>query len=90
MSLRAVLTTLFLLAAPALAQAPAAPADPAAGSVILLERGACEARCAVYRVVIFADGTVLYHGRYFVHHAGVVKSGISVESLNKLLADIDA
>jgi hypothetical protein len=64
--------------------------EPAPDTLIVLQRGACEKRCAVYRLVIFADGTVIYEGRYFVRHPGLVKSGISPEALNKLIGDLDA
>jgi hypothetical protein len=64
--------------------------EPAPDTLITLQRGACESRCAVYRLVIFADGTVIYEGRYFVRHAGLIKSGISPEVLNKLIGDLEA
>ena len=59
-------------------------------TLIVLQRGACEQRCAVYRIVVFSDGTVLYDGRYFVRKAGLVKSGISPQALAKLVADLEA
>ena len=64
--------------------------EPAPDTLITLQRDACESRCAVYRLVIFADGTVIYEGRYFVRHAGLIKSGISPEVLNKLIGDLEA
>lgn len=59
-------------------------------TLIVLQRGACEQRCAVYRIVIFADGTVIYEGRHFVRKPGLIKSGISPEKLARLLADLEA
>jgi hypothetical protein len=64
--------------------------DVAPDTLIVLQRGACEQRCAVYRIVIFADGTVIYEGRYFVRRSGLIKSGISPEVLAKLLSDLEA
>jgi hypothetical protein len=64
--------------------------EPSPDTLITLQRGACENRCAVYRLVIFADGTVIYEGRHFVRRAGLIKSGISPEVLNKLIADLEA
>ena len=51
-------------------------------TLITLQRGACEQRCAVYRLVIFADGTVIYEGRHFVRRTGLIRSGISPEVLS--------
>lgn len=64
--------------------------DSASDTLIVLQRGACEQRCAVYRLVIFADGTVIYEGRYFVRRAGLVKSSIPPEALEKLANDLDS
>jgi len=70
--------------------APARAVEAAPDTLISLQRGACEARCAVYRVVIFADGTVIYEGQYFVRRAGVVRSGVSPEALVKLLKELES
>lgn len=59
-------------------------------TLIVLDRGACEQRCAVYRLVVFADGTVIYEGRYFVRRAGIIRSSIPPEALARLLASLDA
>lgn len=58
-------------------------------TLITLQRGACEQRCAVYRLMIFADGTVIYDGQYFVRRTGLIRSGISPEVLSKLLHDLE-
>jgi hypothetical protein len=59
------------------------------GTLIVLERGACEQRCAVYRVVIFSDGIVIYEGQHFVRRSGLVKGGISPQVLARLLNDLE-
>jgi len=64
--------------------------EPAPDTLITLQRGACEMRCAVYRLVIFADGTVIYEGRHFVRRTGMIRSGISPEVLSKLINDLEA
>lgn len=64
--------------------------ESAPDTLIVLQRGACEQRCAVYRIAIFADGTVIYEGRYFVRRSGLIKSGISPEVLAKLVSDLEA
>lgn len=58
-------------------------------TLITLQRGACEQRCAVYRLMIFADGTVIYDGQHFVRRTGLIRSGISPEVLSKLLHDLE-
>jgi hypothetical protein len=65
-------------------------AETPVDTLIVLQRGACEQRCAVYRVAIFSDGTVIYEGRYFVRRAGLVKSLISSDVLDKLVNDLEA
>ncbi len=84
----AVLALLMLVAA-ALSFGQSAH-EPAPDTLIVLQRGACEQRCAVYRLTIFADGTVIYEGRYFVHRSGLIKSGISPDVLNKLIGDLES
>jgi Domain of unknown function (DUF6438) len=63
--------------APAPAAAPApAPASASASApvppdlVVTLDRGACEKRCAVYRLTVSASGAVTYEGRYYVRVTG--------------------
>lgn len=83
----AVLLAAAVLQGPALSAQPR-PVPP--DTLIVLDRGACEQRCAVYRLAIFADGTVIYDGRYFVRRAGLVRSSISPDALSNLIADLDA
>lgn len=58
-------------------------------TLITLQRGSCEQRCAVYRLVIFADGSVIYEGEHFVRRPGLIKSAVSTDVLNKLISDIE-
>jgi hypothetical protein len=62
------------------------PAD----TLIVLERGACEHRCAVYNVIIFADGSAIFDGRHYIRQPGVVRTRISLEALGKLLDEAAA
>jgi hypothetical protein len=78
-----------LMLAPLLTRAARA-AEAAPDTLISLQRGACEQRCAVYRVVIFADGTVIYDGRHFVRRAGLVRGGMSPEALAQLLEELQS
>jgi len=55
-------------------------------TLIVLQRGACEHRCAVYNVIIFADGSAVFDGRHYVRQPEVIKTRISLESLGDLLA----
>ncbi len=59
-------------------------------TLIVLERGACEHRCPVYRIVVFADGSALFDGRYFVRRAETIRTKVSLETLGKLIAAIQA
>jgi Domain of unknown function (DUF6438) len=43
-------------------------------TLIVLQRGACERRCAVYKVIIFADGSVVFDGRSYVRRPGLAKT----------------
>jgi uncharacterized protein DUF6438 len=62
------------------------PAD----TLIVLQRGACEHRCAVYKVIIFADGSAIFDGRHYVRRPGVIRTSISLEALRELLDDAAA
>ncbi|MCW5748011.1 MAG: hypothetical protein KIT36_17605 [Alphaproteobacteria bacterium] len=75
---------------PALAGSASA-ADPLPpNTLITLQRGACEKRCAVYKVVVFADGTVVYDGQYYVRKSGVVRDKVDVGSVAKLITEFEA
>jgi len=61
-------------------------------TVITMFRGGCERRCPVYRVAIFADGTVIIEGRYYLLHPVLKKFEIQsnqVKRLANLFAAID-
>ena len=80
---------LLLLALPVLAwqvQSDELPPD----TLIVLQRGACERRCAVYNVIIFSDGSVIFDGRHYVRQTGAVKSSITRDALAGLLHDASA
>ena len=62
------------------------PAD----TLIALQRGACEHRCAVYKVIIFADGSVIFDGRSYVRRAAVIRANISLEAVRKVLNEAAA
>jgi hypothetical protein len=59
------------------------PAD----TLIVLQRGACERRCAVYNIAIFADGSVIFDGRHYVRQAGLAKTTITREAVRQLLEE---
>lgn len=81
----AVLGALLLLPSVAASQTPI-PDD----LVISLQRGNCEGGCPVYRVLIFANGDVIWHGRYRVAKVGVVLSQIERDQVRSLIRDFEA
>ena len=48
-------------------------------SVITLQHHTCERHCAVYKVVLFGDGTVIYYGQYYVRRKGLVLGSVDRE-----------
>ena len=75
--------------------AVAAPQDPIPDTIpkdlmISLQRGNCEGGCPVYRVLIFANGDVIWHGRYRVANVGVVLSQIERDQVRALIEDFKA
>lgn len=58
-------------------------------TVITLERTRCYGMCPSYKITISADGSVTFEGRHFVKEVGIVKSTISRERLQELLAAFD-
>jgi hypothetical protein len=54
-------------------------------TTIVMERGNCEGGCPVYRVVIFADGDVLWQGRGRVAKLGPAQGVIEWKSVRALL-----
>lgn len=86
---RSLLTfcALLVLGAASVAADPqAVPAD----TVITLQRGGCEKRCAVYKIVVFADGTLIYHGQHYVRKNGVVLQKVDGKAIAQLVADFQA
>ena len=68
-------------------------ADPEAvppNTVITLQRGGCEKRCAVYKIIVFADGTLIYDGQYYVRRNGLVLDKVDVAAVRKLIEDFQA
>lgn len=54
-------------------------------TAITMQRGNCEGGCPVYRVVIFANGDVIWQGSGRVSKLGVVLSRIEPEQLRALI-----
>jgi Domain of unknown function (DUF6438) len=54
-------------------------------TVIVLQRGNCEMGCPVYRVVIFADGDVIWEGRYRVRKTGLALSHIKPDQMREII-----
>lgn len=59
-------------------------------TVIMMQRGNCEGGCPVYRVVIFADGDVLWQGRARVARSGVLLSHIDPDQVRSLIDEFRA
>ena len=77
-----------LFCLPALADAqPVAPND----TVISLQRGNCEVmECPVYRLLIFANGDVIWQGRGRVARIGMARSRIEPDRLRALIRDFES
>jgi len=76
---------LFCLPAAAAPQYPI-PDD----TVISMQRGNCEGGCPVYRVLVFANGDVIWHGRNRVAKVGVILSAIERDQIRALLQEFEA
>ena len=88
-----VLVSTFLLAlcgTPAHAWQQVKTNELPADTLVVLQRGACEHRCAVYRIVIFADGSAIFDGQHYVRRPGVFKTTVGLDALGKLLSDAAA
>lgn len=59
-------------------------------TVISLQRGNCEGGCPVYRVVIFANGDVIWQGRGRVAKLGVALSLIERDRIRALIHDFES
>ena len=58
--------------------------------MITLQRGNCEGGCPVYRVLIFANGDVIWHGHNRVARSGLVLSQIKYDQIDALIKDFTA
>ena len=76
---------LFCLPAISTAQQPI-PDD----LVISLQRGNCEGGCPVYRVLIFANGDVIWQGRGRVARPGVALSAVEPDQIRALIRDFES
>jgi hypothetical protein len=76
-----MLAALLLILLPARSEERAVPPD----TVITMQRGACERRCAVYKVVIFGDGSLLFDGQYYVRKPGVFKDKLTPAQVKALV-----
>jgi len=59
-------------------------------TMITLQRGNCESGCPEYRIVIFANGDVIWQGLSRVARTGLVASRIERNAVRKLLAEFEA
>jgi Domain of unknown function (DUF6438) len=81
------LTGLFCLLASAAPQGVIPIPDD---TVISLQRGNCEGGCPVYRVMIFANGDVIWQGRGRVTRPGVVLSRIERDQIRALIKEFQS
>lgn len=73
-------------------QKPRVPPEPASNqvppdTVIVLQREACERRCSVYRLVIFADGEVVWDGIAYVSTMGTARGRIDPSAIKEWLEE---
>jgi hypothetical protein len=54
-------------------------------TLIVLQSGNCEMGCPVYRIVIFADGDVLFQGRARVRKTGAALTHIGPDQVQQIL-----
>jgi hypothetical protein len=67
----------------------AARPQPAIDTVISLERGPCERRCAVYRVTLYGDGRAVYIGQHFVRKTGTVKARVKPAAIHQIVQQFE-
>ncbi|MGO4711107.1 DUF6438 domain-containing protein [Bradyrhizobium sp. 2TAF24] len=60
------------------------------GIMITLERGPCEARCAVYRLTLDGAGHVVYVGGHFVHKAGRATARVQPDAVHQIARELEA
>lgn len=91
MSIAALLLCALLCTLPGWAgQAVIRSDEQPADTLIVLQMGACERQCPVYKIVLFADGSGVFDGRHYVRRPGVMRFKIGLEVLGKLVAEADA
>jgi hypothetical protein len=79
---------LFCFPAIAAAQSPIEIPDD---TVITMQRGNCEVmECPIYRILIFANGDVIWQGRGRVAKLGVVLSRIERDQIRALIQDFES
>ena len=76
----------LLLLVPAQVVSDEQPRD----TLIVLQMGACERRCPVYRLMLFADGSTVLDGRHYVRVPGLFRSKMKLDSIAKLIAQAEA
>jgi len=68
----------------------AARPQPPTDTVISLERGPCERRCAVYRVTLYGDGRAVYIGQHFVRKTGIVQARVKTAAIHQIVKQFEA
>ncbi|HEU0143155.1 MAG TPA: DUF6438 domain-containing protein [Nitrososphaera sp.] len=69
-------------------QSPASNPVPK-DAVITLERTICFGNCPSYKLMIYADGVVVYEGREYVKTKGTAKGQIREEALKQLISEFE-
>jgi hypothetical protein len=54
-------------------------------TVVILQSGNCEMGCPVFRVMIFANGDVVYQGRHHVRNIGLKAGHIEPDQIREIL-----
>lgn len=60
------------------------------GTLIALQRGNCEGGCPVYRVLIFANGDVIWQGRGRVAQLGLAMNRIEGDRIRALIREFES
>jgi hypothetical protein len=80
----------LVLAASLICGITAARARSPNGIIVTLERGPCEARCAVYRLTLDGDGHVVYVGQYYVHKEGRATARVPSDAVHRIAQELRA
>jgi Domain of unknown function (DUF6438) len=73
-----------------IAAARAVSLEASNGIILTLERGPCEARCAVYRLTLDGDGHVVYVGQHFVRKAGRATAQVPSDAVHRIVQELQA